>query len=157
MSIAEQGIITGSLVTVTDRAIGKIREISPSAMLRVMVRGGGCSGFRYYFDIDDPRNPSKQKRYDEDDSDFDIIGDFDDDDIDDFQDNDDDSGDSDDESDGEVFCDGKGNPVVLIDKKSLELLAGSVIDYVDDLNNCGFVIKNPNARSSCGCGTSFSL
>lgn len=46
---------------------------------------------------------------------------------------------------------------VLIDPMSLEILAGSEIDFVDDLIGASFKIKNPNATSSCGCGTSFSL
>jgi iron-sulfur cluster assembly accessory protein len=46
---------------------------------------------------------------------------------------------------------------VLIDPVSLELLAGSTIDFVDDLIGQSFRITNPNAASSCGCGTSFSM
>jgi iron-sulfur cluster assembly accessory protein len=47
--------------------------------------------------------------------------------------------------------------VVLIDKISLGYLSGSQIDFVDDLIGAAFKIENPNATSSCGCGTSFSL
>lgn len=46
---------------------------------------------------------------------------------------------------------------VLIDPVSLEYLAGSEIDFVDDLMGAAFKIQNPNATASCGCGTSFSL
>ncbi len=46
---------------------------------------------------------------------------------------------------------------VLIDPVSLEYLAGSEIDFVDDLIGAAFKIKNPNATSSCGCGTSFAM
>lgn len=46
---------------------------------------------------------------------------------------------------------------VLIDETSLELLDGSTIDFVDDLVGQSFKIINPNATSSCGCGTSFAL
>jgi iron-sulfur cluster assembly accessory protein len=46
---------------------------------------------------------------------------------------------------------------VLIDPTSLEYLAGSEIDFVDDLIGAAFKIRNPNATASCGCGTSFSL
>jgi iron-sulfur cluster assembly accessory protein len=46
---------------------------------------------------------------------------------------------------------------VLIDAISLEFLGGSEIDYVDDLIGASFKIHNPNAKASCGCGTSFSL
>ena len=46
---------------------------------------------------------------------------------------------------------------VLIDPVSLGFLAGSEIDFVDDLIGASFKINNPNTKSSCGCGTSFSL
>ncbi len=45
----------------------------------------------------------------------------------------------------------------VIDEASLELLAGSEVDYVEDLVGASFQIKNPNAASSCGCGSSFSI
>ena len=46
---------------------------------------------------------------------------------------------------------------VLVDSLSLTYLAGSEIDYVDDLMSTSFKIKNPNATAACGCGTSFSV
>jgi iron-sulfur cluster assembly accessory protein len=46
---------------------------------------------------------------------------------------------------------------VLIDSMSLSYLAGSEIDFVDDLIGASFRINNPQAKTSCGCGTSFSL
>lgn len=46
---------------------------------------------------------------------------------------------------------------VLVDSLSLTYLAGSEIDYVDDLMSASFKIKNPNATAACGCGTSFSF
>jgi iron-sulfur cluster assembly accessory protein len=46
---------------------------------------------------------------------------------------------------------------VLIDEASLDLLEGCTIDFVDDLVGQSFRITNPNATSSCGCGTSFAL
>ena len=45
----------------------------------------------------------------------------------------------------------------VIDEVSLELLAGSEIDYVEELVGASFQVKNPNAASSCGCGASFSI
>ncbi|MCF8505219.1 MAG: iron-sulfur cluster assembly accessory protein [Caulobacter sp.] len=45
----------------------------------------------------------------------------------------------------------------LVDPMSLGLLKGSVIDFVDELASAEFKIRNPNARSSCGCGVSFSI
>lgn len=46
---------------------------------------------------------------------------------------------------------------VLIDPMSLIYMAGSEIDFVDNLLGQSFQIKNPNAVASCGCGTSFSV
>ena len=46
---------------------------------------------------------------------------------------------------------------ILIDNTSLELVKGSTIDYVEELIGSTFKIINPQASSSCGCGTSFSL
>jgi len=51
----------------------------------------------------------------------------------------------------------KDQATVLIDPVSVGFLAGSEIDFVDDLIGSAFKINNPNAKSSCGCGTSFSL
>lgn len=46
---------------------------------------------------------------------------------------------------------------VLIDQESLPFLEGSVIDFKDELIGARFAVENPNATSTCGCGTSFSL
>ena len=46
---------------------------------------------------------------------------------------------------------------ILIDKTSADLLKGSEIDYVKELIGDSFKIKNPQSKSSCGCGVSFSL
>ena len=47
--------------------------------------------------------------------------------------------------------------VALVDRVSAGHMAGSEIDYVEDLIGAAFQVRNPNAVSSCGCGTSFSL
>jgi iron-sulfur cluster assembly accessory protein len=47
--------------------------------------------------------------------------------------------------------------VVLIDPVSVNYMAGSEIDFVDDLIGASFKVKNPQATASCGCGTSFAL
>ena len=47
--------------------------------------------------------------------------------------------------------------VVLIDPVSVTYMAGSEIDFVDDLIGASFKVKNPKATASCGCGTSFAL
>jgi iron-sulfur cluster assembly protein len=46
---------------------------------------------------------------------------------------------------------------LMIDKKSYVFLAGTVLDYSGGLNGKGFVFNNPNAKTTCGCGTSFSV
>ena len=46
---------------------------------------------------------------------------------------------------------------ILIDKTSADLLKGSEVDYVQELIGNSFKIKNPQSKSSCGCGVSFSL
>ena len=51
----------------------------------------------------------------------------------------------------------RDNAVVLVDQVSLQFLAGSEIDFVDDLIGASFRVNNPNAKASCGCGTSFTL
>ena len=51
----------------------------------------------------------------------------------------------------------RGGARMLIDPVSLDYLKGSEVDFVDDLMGASFRIRNPNAQSSCGCGTSFSL
>jgi iron-sulfur cluster assembly accessory protein len=51
----------------------------------------------------------------------------------------------------------KNGATILIDDLSVVYMGGSVIDFVDDLMGQSFQIKNPNAVSSCGCGTSFSV
>jgi iron-sulfur cluster assembly accessory protein len=47
--------------------------------------------------------------------------------------------------------------VVLVDPASAPFLAGSEVDFVDDLIGASFRVHNPNATASCGCGTSFSV
>ena len=51
----------------------------------------------------------------------------------------------------------KNGQLVLIDKVSLPFLENAVIDYTQELIGARFVIENPNATSSCGCGISFSI
>ncbi|MBI4205723.1 MAG: iron-sulfur cluster insertion protein ErpA [Betaproteobacteria bacterium] len=50
----------------------------------------------------------------------------------------------------------KGGVTLLIDPMSLQYLAGAEIDYQESIEGAQFVIKNPNATSTCGCGSSFS-
>lgn len=58
------------------------------------------------------------------------------------------------DDDVEVVTDGVG---LLVDSVSLPFLDGAVVDYVENLGGAAFQVRNPNAASSCGCGTSFSV
>ena len=51
----------------------------------------------------------------------------------------------------------KAGATVLIDPVSLDYMAGSEIDFVDDLIGSSFKVNNPKATASCGCGTSFAI
>ncbi len=55
------------------------------------------------------------------------------------------------------FVFGDGPVRLVIDNVSLDLLAGSEVDFVEDLVGSYFRVSNPNASSSCGCGSSFSV
>ncbi len=105
-------------ISVSERAANRIREIMEQQAgenaLRISVAGGGCSGFKYDFEIVAGTN----------------------------------------EEDLVIEKDGAR---VAIDPVSVPYMAGSEIDYVDDLIGASFKIHNPNATASCGCGTSFSL
>ena len=102
----------------TDSAVAKVADLiaeegNPDLKLRVVVQGGGCSGFQYGFTFDEAVN----------------------------------------EDDTLVT---KDNVTLLIDSMSFQYLVGAEIDYKEDINGSQFVIKNPNATTTCGCGSSFS-
>ena len=101
---------------VTPRAFERLSEIGAADQgkaLRVAVEGGGCSGFQYEIDLDEPK-------------------------------------------DDDLILEGAGQKVV-VDTVSLPFLENAVIDFTEELIGARFVIENPNATSSCGCGTSFSM
>ncbi len=101
---------------VTGRAFERLAEIGAAAQgkaLRIAIEGGGCSGFQYAIDLDEPKPD-------------------------------------------DLVIEGSGERV-LIDPVSLPLLAGATITFSEELIGARFVIDNPNASSSCGCGTSFSM
>ena len=101
---------------VTPRAFERLAEIGAAGdgkALRIAVEGGGCSGFQYEIDLDDPK-------------------------------------------DDDLVLEG-GSEKVVIDSVSLTFLTDAVIDLSEELIGARFVIENPNASSSCGCGTSFSM
>ena len=62
----------------------------------------------------------------------------------------------DDKAEDDLVIEGQGQQVV-VDPVSLPFLAGAVIDFADELIGARFTIENPNATSSCGCGTSFAI
>ena len=111
-------ILASQPVTLTERAAKRIAEILKeepgSAMLRLAVTGGGCSGFQYDFCLDDAR------------ADDDLVI-------------------------------ARDSALVLIDPVSLDFVKGAEIDFADEMIGAAFKVKNPNATSSCGCGTSFSV
>ena len=61
------------------------------------------------------------------------------------------------EIDEEDTCVSKDGANLVIDPLSLQYLAGSTIDYSEDLSGSKFIVKNPNAITTCGCGESFSI
>jgi iron-sulfur cluster insertion protein len=51
----------------------------------------------------------------------------------------------------------KGDVKVIMDSQSAPLLSGAEVDYVDSVQGSGFSVKNPLAKTTCGCGSSFSV
>jgi iron-sulfur cluster assembly protein len=58
---------------------------------------------------------------------------------------------------GDEVFDGPDGTKIFVDKKSYLFLKGCVLDYDTSLMSKGFVLSNPNAKSSCGCGSSFGV
>ena len=97
----------------TDSAKKQIEKITKSEekkYFRISVQGGGCSGFKYNFSIDD--------RIEKDDILFNKA---------------------------------------IVDKQSLDIIAGSTVDFKKEMIGESFSIDNPKASASCGCGLSFSI
>ncbi|HLR81570.1 MAG TPA: iron-sulfur cluster insertion protein ErpA [Paenalcaligenes sp.] len=63
----------------------------------------------------------------------------------------------DEETSGDDTVVERGGVQLLIDPMSFQYLVGAEIDYKDDLEGAQFVIRNPNAMTSCGCGSSFAI
>ena len=101
--------------------------------LRVYIVGGGCSGFQYGFTFDETVN--------EDDMVIETAAE-----------------DEDEDDDEEGGSGTKGSSLIklLIDPMSLQYLMGAEIDYSDGIQGSQFIIRNPNAKTTCGCGSSFS-
>jgi iron-sulfur cluster insertion protein len=107
-----------SALIFTQAAAAKVAQLiqdegNANLMLRVDVRGGGCSGFQYGFNFDEETQ----------------------------------------EDDTVIITDGVK---LIVDATSLQYLAGAEIDYTENLQGSQFVIRNPNATTTCGCGSSFS-
>lgn len=129
---SEPTVYTPTPIIFTESAARKVanlilEEENLSLKLRAYITGGGCSGFQYGFTFDE--------KVAEDDTVIDKTIDLD----------------EDDEG-------GSGSQTVslLVDPMSFQYLVGATIDYKEDLEGARFVIKNPNAKTTCGCGQSFS-
>src|SRR3990167_7307316 len=97
--------------------------------LRVYVTGGGCSGFQYGFTFDEAVNDDDTVVVKA------VLAD-----------------EEDEEDEGE----GTGTVKLLVDPMSFQYLQGAEIDYKEDIEGAQFIIRNPNAKTTCGCGSSFS-
>ena len=63
----------------------------------------------------------------------------------------------DEEQNEDDFSVENGGVIVLVDSMSMQYLNNAVIDYKEDIMGAQFVIQNPNAQTTCGCGSSFSV
>jgi iron-sulfur cluster insertion protein len=63
----------------------------------------------------------------------------------------------DEEQNDDDFVIERGSVKVLVDEMSYQYLVGATIDYIEDIHGSQFSIKNPNATTTCGCGSSFSV
>ncbi|MEE9452470.1 MAG: iron-sulfur cluster insertion protein ErpA [Gammaproteobacteria bacterium] len=122
-----------------NNAVAKVNELireegDLDLNLRVYISGGGCSGFQYGFTFDKTINPDDtviEKRVEQ-------------------EEEEDDGG-------GGGGDTGRTTVKLLVDALSIQYLIGAEIDYRDDLNGEQFIIRNPNAKTTCGCGSSFSI
>lgn len=123
-------------INFTDSAAKKvnsliIEEENPNLSLRVYIMGGGCSGFQYGFKFDEVINPDDiviEKEIEE-------------------------------ETDDDGGSGGSNQSTIvrlLCDPLSFQYLENATIDYREDINGSQFIITNPNAKTTCGCGSSFS-
>ncbi len=132
--------MTAQLLDFTIAAANKVstlilEEGNPNLNLRAYIVGGGCSGFQYGFTFDETINPDDQ-----------VIEKV----LNEEEPND---------EEGEGGKGGKGGKLVrlLIDPMSFQYLVGAQIDYTEGIEGAQFVIRNPNAQTTCGCGSSFSV
>lgn len=125
----------------TQNAAAKVWELikeeeNYNLKLRVYVTGGGCSGFQYGFTFDEVMNEDDtvvERKIE-------------------------DGARGSEEDDGTADGTG-GNGIsvkLLVDPMSFQYLVGAEIDYKEDIEGAQFIIRNPNAKTTCGCGSSFS-
>lgn len=122
----------------TENAAAKVWELiceenNPNLKLRVYVTGGGCSGFQYGFTFDETIK--------EDDTVISRTIPV-----------------KKEEEEEEEDEDGTTTTTVqlLVDSLSFQYLVGAEIDYKEDIEGEQFIIRNPNAKTTCGCGSSFT-
>lgn len=125
----------------TQSAANKVYELiqeeeNPNLSLRVYITGGGCSGFQYGFAF--------EEEIAEDDTVIEKAV------------KNESANKSDEGEDDEGGSSGEAIVRLLVDPMSFTYLVGAEIDYKDDLEGARFIIKNPNATTTCGCGSSFS-
>ena len=108
------------MIKITEKAAGEIKRLAQkesdpaTALLRVQVVGGGCSGMSYKLSFDKDKKDTDK-----------------------------------------VFED--SGVKVIVDAKSLLYVTGMTLDFSDGLDGTGFNFINPNAKKSCGCGSSFAV
>jgi len=118
----------------SDAAACKVKELieeegNYNLMLRVYITGGGCSGFQYGFSFEEKSNAD----------DFIIEKQVAD------------------ENNTHEAGTSAHTVKLLVDPMSFQYLVGAEIDYQEDINGAQFVIRNPNAQTTCGCGSSFNI
>jgi len=147
-------------MTLTDSAATKISELikeedNPKLNLRVFISGGGCSGFQYGFVFDETINEDdicvkkkvRQNKADKTTEEDNIRA---------KKKGRRNKADKIAENDDEGGA-GTGSEVKLIvDPMSFQYLIGAEIDYKSDIKGEQFIIRNPMAKTTCGCGSSFS-
>jgi iron-sulfur cluster insertion protein len=129
----EPQVYTPTPIIFTDSAACKVAELiveeeNLDLKLRAFITGGGCSGFQYGFTFDE--------KVSEDDTVIDKLIRLD--------------------KEGDDGGEGSQTVSLLVDPMSFQYLVGATIDYKEDLEGARFIIKNPNAKTTCGCGQSFS-
>lgn len=135
-------------VVFTQNAASKVLELMQEEdnfdlKLRAFVTGGGCSGMQYGFTFEETINDDdtvitvniKAAEYNDKANEQQ----------------------SDENEGGDGGATSENSVQLLIDPMSLQYLLGAEIDYTEDVQGAQFVIRNPNAKTTCGCGSSFSV